>query len=135
MPPTRWWRITPTRRHKGRPDTSRAELVQNNLDPFESTQISTIPARTVTTFYVPNENILKEKVTYLNYILTKELYYICNYEKTPVKISILIITLEDLNRMYRKTSLIRLFKSKRIGICRKINYQQCRQISNPRRIA
>ena len=35
--------------------------IQNKLYPFESTQISTIPAKTVTTFYIPIENTGKSE--------------------------------------------------------------------------
>ena len=40
---------------------SKCPEIQNKLYPFESTQILTIPARTVTTFYVPIENTEKIK--------------------------------------------------------------------------
>ena len=84
--------------------------IQNKLYPFESTQISTISARTVTTFYITIENTEKIKGyiprlhigegTYARDAISK----ICkgkafmkfsNTNEIPVTISIAAITLED----------------------------------------
>ena len=84
--------------------------IQNKLYPFESTQILTVPARTVTTFYIPIKNTDKSEGYVPRLHIGKGIYagdaivkkfngkaYIkfANTNEISVTISIPAITLED----------------------------------------